>query len=467
MNNSDQLNNSTPKSSLLNKLKFSYLSNKNKYVSMMSVLIAVIMTGSVFYIGYKTYSSRTSPTNTGAANPSCYIELALATPTATIVPTPTPTPIACTAKLDIMLVIDRSSTMTDVESDGRIKLEWAKDAARDLVNAVINSGSKTVRVGVTTFGAQGNDGTGTLDASYNTTLDVPLTMDLNSVISAINNISYKKNGTCIECGLRIGNSQLASSTNKRVEILLSDGIANHTWNGVRTTAATAAAINAANAGRSAGIDYRVLGYGQGTNINETTLVAIAGSTANYKYKPNASDWSAAFLEILNDICKTPTPSPVPSPKPTTISVSADSYVVAGTSTNRVNYGKQPKLISWGSPVTISYLKFDLTSLVNRSVSKAVLRLTVNDASAGVQNLYTTGSSWLETAINYSNRPTINTALITTFTSPTIVTKDIDITAFVKNNVGKVVTFMINSSNSDSFGFNSKESTSGKPLLYVE
>lgn len=206
--------------------------------------------------------------------------------------------------LDIMLVIDRSSTMqNEHEADGRNKLSWAKDAAAGFVQAIKDTGTSSIRVGVASFGAQGNDGTGSLGSDYNSALNIGLTGDYNSVISAINNIAYIRSGTCIECGLKIGNNQFSDSGNRRVEILLSDGKANHNWDG-STSNSKARAINVANDGRSNGIEYRVLGYGleSSGDIDENTLLQIAGSPAYYQYKPNVADWSEAFLDILEELC---------------------------------------------------------------------------------------------------------------------------------------------------------------------
>lgn len=222
-------------------------------------------------------------------------------------------PPVCDKKLDIGLVFDRSATMTDPEVDGRQKLAWAKDAAGVFLQSLKNTGTKTVSVSISSFGAQGNDNTGSLKpwADWNSTLNIALTnigTDANYLLvkNALAGVNYKQWGTCIECGIRIENGQLTNTTNRRVEILLSDGMANHNWDG-STSNSEAKAIAAANAGRTNGIEFRVIGYGKrgmaDPEIDETTLLAIAGSAANYQYKPNATDWSNAFITILNDLCK--------------------------------------------------------------------------------------------------------------------------------------------------------------------
>lgn len=238
------------------------------------------------------------------------------TPTSTSTPTPTP-PTSCNNKVSIALVIDRSDTMySEIESDGRNKLAWAKDAARAFVQALKNTNTSSVRVAVVSFGAQGNDGTGTKDPKDNSTLNIALTNNYDNVISAINSIDYINWGTCIGCGIRIGNGQLGVTTSRfnvnrfavderRVGILLSDGMANHNWIGGTGPGSNsiAFAINEANYGRANGIEYRAIGFGIAPEIDENTLVSIAGSRDNYQYKPNAQDWAQAFINILGDLCK--------------------------------------------------------------------------------------------------------------------------------------------------------------------
>ncbi len=472
------------KTSFVDTMKGMLSNRKKSIVTLSSFLIAVVMTGSVFYIAYNTYNKRNVATNTGAANPSCYLELALNSPS------PSPTPIACTGKLDIMLVIDRSSTMTDTEADGRQKLAWAKDAAKGFVQALINSGTTSVRVGVSSFGSQGNDGTGAQDSTYNSTLNIALSSNFAQVMTAIDGISYVHSGTCIECGIRIANSQLTSTTNKRVEILLSDGMANHTWDGIRNTGATAAAITQSNNGRAAGLEYRVLGYGIAGQINETTLKSIAGSAANYQYKPNVADWSAAFLKILEEICVAPvpavtptaapvvTPSPVvtavptPTVRPTATPVASTSFVpridtYVSKSAPTVNYGTAAGLKSGGPSGNIAYIRFDLTQLLGRTISNASLNLNVTDASTGTFTINSTTNSWTESALNFNNKPANAAGTVKTFVPKTLGNNIIDITTFVNANKGKVVTLVISTTSTDTLTFNSRETAAGKPTISVK
>lgn len=248
---------------------------------------------------------------------NCDVEIVIPTPTSTPIP-PTPTPtrtptksptktptpaicitsiptaiptIACVKKLDIALVIDKSGSMGTKEADGRTKMAWAKEAASTFMNTLKSYpyNKNNVRVALVSFGASGTSAT----------LNRSLTNVYDSIITTIS--SLKSGGyTCIQCGIRIGNSQL-TSTYKKVEILLSDGQANRIWDGTNSNS-KAAAITEANTGRTKGISYKVIGYGTGNNIDQITLKSIAGGSTNYQYKPDAKDWSTAFLNILKELC---------------------------------------------------------------------------------------------------------------------------------------------------------------------
>jgi hypothetical protein len=209
--------------------------------------------------------------------------------------------VRCDQKADIAIVLDRSSSMNSQDADGRSKLEWAKDAAALFVTAIKNSGSTQIKLSVVSYGAQGNDGTGTRDSTYNTTLDIAATTDYGAVLSAIEAIRFIRSGTCGQCGIRIGNAQISGSGDTKAVIFLSDGKINKIWNGTESDSKQAA-ITEANSGRGLGIAYYVLGYGSGTAIDEPTLKSIAGTDSNYTWRPNATDWSRGFIDLLPKFC---------------------------------------------------------------------------------------------------------------------------------------------------------------------
>lgn len=303
------------------------------WVTLVSLVLGGVVLLTVVRVGRETPVAPTAPQSrpqavAGSPVPNCAVEFLISLPSPTPTPlatsSPRPSPSICPEFLDVMLVVDRSGTMNAQEFDGRKKLEWAKEAAQafvDTMRAAAQPGQ--VRIGVASFGAQGNDGTGQLRVEYDSTLDHPLSADLNSVYTAVGAINYIRSGTCIECGLRIANNELLGNTRnaRQIVILLSDGKANHLWDGSTPgpAASKQAAIDTANAGRGSGLIYYVVGYGQRElgQIDEATLIAIAGSESRYFYRPDVQEWASTFLELTNAICQPqPTPSPRPTPIPT-------------------------------------------------------------------------------------------------------------------------------------------------------
>ncbi len=164
---------------------------------------------------------------------------------------------------------------------------------------------------------------------------------------------------------------------------------------------------------------------------------------------------------------------------------ADAYVQAGQYRN-TNFGSSTSLIcKKGSNDSSTfynradYLKFDLTG-VTAAPSKATLTLTVNQVSnpnksiENVQLYSVADASWTESGLTWNNAPGLNTTnfsstgtLLTTLAVPlTPGTAAFDVTAFVKANLGKVVTFQLMDASVQGLYlvFNSREAASGKPRL---
>ena len=163
----------------------------------------------------------------------------------------------------------------------------------------------------------------------------------------------------------------------------------------------------------------------------------------------------------------PTETPLPTPTPNVISLNplADSYVKSSSANS--NYGTRVNLSVDGSPVAITYMKFDLASLAGRSVQSAKLRIrTESDISSSAQTIKSVGStSWTETGINYNNRPAVGSG-ISIFSAPTANTwYDIDITPEVVSHLGQLMSIGFDQSSSNGMFFSSRESAN-KPLLIV-
>jgi hypothetical protein len=372
-----------------------------------------------------------------------------------------PTPIPCSNIHIVGMTLDRSSSMNALETDGRTKLAWAKEAANTFLNTIRSSGTTTVSVAINSFGAQGNDGTGTLGSTYNSLLHQGLTNNIDSAITALGNVRYITSGTCIMCGIRLSNSQVnTASTAKKVAILLSDGRANRIWNGTQPGSAISkqAAIDEANRGRAMGVQYHVIGYGSLDNAaDETTLRAIAGSNGSYQFKPNAQEWSTAMLNIMNNICSSPNSTRTPTTTvlaPLNLVATEDTHVRSDSTST--TYGSFTTLNVDYNPTYTAYMKFDLTSLGSRTVNKATLRVRVTNAG-GTQNLKSvTSTTWNEATMTYSNRPALGSVVATISNTVVGSYKEIDITTFVQNNKGRVVSLAVDTTNTDGFNFYSSE-----------
>lgn len=401
-----------------------------------------------------------TPASTSFPTP---VGTSLSTPRTTpvaVTPTATPIIISCDKNLDISLVLDRSASMNDIV-DGKAKLEWAKDAAKGLVNALINVNATKVKVGVVSFGSQGNDGTGSLTPDFNSSIDSPLSNSFLSANTAIGNIINKKWGTCIECGLKLANSQLTSPINKKVAVLISDGMANHNWNG-STTNAIGNAISMANTGKASGIEYRTIGYGlkETGQIDESTLINVASNPMYYQYRPNVTDWASSFIGILKDLCLgTSAPSPV-----ATITVTDDASVYASTPSN--NYGNDTVLKTDGSPVSYSYLKLNLSTLGGKTVKKAFLKLNTTSAVYDdLMNINSTSATWTESTLNYNNKPVMGPTVTSFKTGQAGYVTYVDVTDFVNSNKGNTVSIALSTFSSNGYYFSSSEAAV-KPTLVI-
>lgn len=215
------------------------------------------------------------------------------------------------APLDIMLVIDQSSSMLDADpSTGSPKMDGAKQAATFFVNTIAAIAPKT-NIGLVKFAGSVSFPNRPTAAS----LAVPLTTNYTQLKAAINAITppplgSSDDGTCIECGLLLANDNLEALSKKKtgnLVILLTDGIANDTTtsNGlanVTTAEAEAAAMNRVLEGVSIQDNtYHTIGVGTGiNNIHEAFLEQIAVYSGGLYYNdPTDGSLQKIFDNILD------------------------------------------------------------------------------------------------------------------------------------------------------------------------
>jgi polysaccharide biosynthesis protein PslG len=143
---------------------------------------------------------------------------------------------------------------------------------------------------------------------------------------------------------------------------------------------------------------------------------------------------------------------------------ADTY--SNSASPKRNYGGSPRLVSDGSPVARSYLRFDVEGLTG-PVSRATLRLYTrsNSSDSGVTLRSVTTDSWGEKTLVYNNAPAVGASVYRTgsFSSGRWIT--LDATQLVTGN-GRV-SLAITSTSSSSRSFASREDAAVAPRLVVE
>lgn len=189
-----------------------------------------------------------------------------------------------TMRLDVILIIDRSGSMSETEpGDEYNKMYYAKEAAKTFIDQL---NSTRDHVGLVSF-------------STEATLDAHLTSDFNLVKQEIDQLSPEG---WTNIGDAINFTIQEFQTNGRNDsiwafILLSDGDANRPYN---ETYAREYALEQAAIAREMGIRSYTIGLGANTeSFDEDLLRHIASET--YYYAPSAEDLTDIYLMIAEDL----------------------------------------------------------------------------------------------------------------------------------------------------------------------
>ncbi len=244
-----------------------------------------------------------TPTATATRTPTA---TASATATATFSPTPTSTP-TCTStpsappelylplllrehcdptrvRADIVLVIDTSSSMRHQ------KLADAKVAAVEFVRLLDLAPEAASKAG---RAAEGSDQVALVRFDTEAELVQELTADQSSIELAIASLSSRQ-GTHIDRGLEVGLSELRSPRSRHgntpVMVLLTDGI---------QTGPSGAELASAEVVRNAGVALYAIGLGG--DVDEATLVEMAGNRGRYYFAPDSSELLRIYSEVARVI----------------------------------------------------------------------------------------------------------------------------------------------------------------------
>ncbi len=160
----------------------------------------------------------------------------------------------------------------------------------------------------------------------------------------------------------------------------------------------------------------------------------------------------------------------PPPPQTTLTIlpSADAHVLKNTP-NR-NYGSANPLLVDGSPVARGYLKFAVSGIGSKTIVSAKLRLYAVDPSNSGGRLHRVSStSWAETTIKWSNKPSYNAAVVGTLGSVVVNTwYEIDVMSQVSGD--GTISFALESTSTNGADYSSRESgaaTSPQLVIVVQ
>jgi parallel beta-helix repeat protein len=187
----------------------------------------------------------------------------------------------------------------------------------------------------------------------------------------------------------------------------------------------------------------------------------ASPNTTYSYAVDAFD-AAGNHSGTSAPASATTPEAPPGPAVETFVPRDDAQVTESSPTT--NYGTQTTLRVDASPVTRSYLKFDVTGITG-AISSARLRVHANSSSAAGFHVHGAGdTTWSESTLTYSNAPPFGAAAGSSGSFASGVYAGVDVTSLVTGN--GTYTFVLSTSSTTAVSLASKESTE-QPQLVLE
>lgn len=206
---------------------------------------------------------------------------------AVIAPAPANAQDLCPVDVDVVLIMDRSGSMG---WESPTKLSLAKTAAKSFAD---NLGT--------------NDQSGLVSYANTATLDKQLSNNHTLTKTKIDALSAN-GSTNIGDGILMANGELGSGRARaqavKIEILLTDGLANQPNGDGNHENPLDVAYAKAKADAAAALGYKIFTIGLGTDVNTSMLQYIANVTgAQYYFSPSASDLDAIYDSIATRICQ--------------------------------------------------------------------------------------------------------------------------------------------------------------------
>jgi Mg-chelatase subunit ChlD len=206
---------------------------------------------------------------------------------------------ACETPSDVMLLIDRSGSMSSLGVKPPEPLSTAKSAAVSFINQL----STRDKVGVASFATNSKD-----------PVDAALSPDFSLAKQAVDSINIESGNTQytnIYDALRVAWQELISAraedNSSKIIVLLTDGVANNPRdpNGKTEAQDIKYAENLAKEESTGAKNDKISIYtiGLGNKINESFLKAIASGETNYFFAPSASNLETIYKNISSSICE--------------------------------------------------------------------------------------------------------------------------------------------------------------------
>ena len=202
-----------------------------------------------------------------------------------------------------------------------------------------------------------------------------------------------------------------------------------------------------------------------TTVGAVTTFADAtvDPSTGYTYRVRAFD-AAGNRSGLSASASATTP-PASTATTSTFVPTADAYVAEATTSTNFGTSTTLRVDAGTDPDVETYIRFPVTGLTG-SIQSAKLRLWVgSDATGNGPAVYTTGSTWSEGSITWSNR----TARVGTGTDDKA---SIPTNSWVEYNVASLVSgngtydFVLAGTSTDGINFSSREAATNKPQLVI-
>ena len=132
-------------------------------------------------------------------------------------------------KLDVVLVVDRSGSMKEEN-----RMENAKTAAKQFVDKLVDGGNGKVRVGLVSYGGKINDKYGNEVPNFTSSQLQNDKNTLKGIIDGYNAYEGDSAGTFTQAALREANKLFEANNNKKILVLISDGLPTYSYRGDST-----------------------------------------------------------------------------------------------------------------------------------------------------------------------------------------------------------------------------------------